>query len=276
MGVASGSVGGSSSGSASEGPSSSSAKGVLTQLNLKSWPSADPIVPQNPLWHEREEEGGEQEKDGGSNDGGKGAGAGAGEAAAAKDDEVPHFATPPTTIARRRRRLPSAKQQLGRLRSYIQEHYPGIKTPTLQLRKIRGTGEWRKSERRARRVLICGLLLLVVVLVSFSAPHFLSVCLFVSLSRLISLSLSLSLSRPLSRSLDSPVFPPNISFGGGVAITYFALAKKLSEREGTEVRVYSPRAGNMDACSLPFYERCVFFLSLSLSTSSISPLSLSL
>ena len=36
---------------------------------------------------------------------------------------------------------------------------------------------------------------------------------------------------------DSPVFPPNISFGGGVAITYFALAKKLSSRPGTEVWV---------------------------------------
>ena len=56
----------------------------------------------------------------------------------------------------------------------------------------------------------------------------------------------------------SPVFPPNISFGGGVAITYFALAKRLSERGGTSVRVYSPRAGNMDACSTFTYPDFLF------------------
>ena len=56
----------------------------------------------------------------------------------------------------------------------------------------------------------------------------------------------------------TPVFPPNISFGGGVAITYFALAKKLKERGATEVRVYSPRAGNMDACSTFTYPDFLF------------------
>ena len=40
----------------------------------------------------------------------------------------------------------------------------------------------------------------------------------------------------------TPVFPPFISVGGGVAITYGALSEKLSNR-GHNVTVISPRLG---------------------------------
>ena len=50
----------------------------------------------------------------------------------------------------------------------------------------------------------------------------------------------------------TPAFPPNISFGGGVAITYDALARRL-EKRGAKVTVLSPQVGNMDGASPVFY-----------------------
>ena len=50
----------------------------------------------------------------------------------------------------------------------------------------------------------------------------------------------------------TPAFPPNISFGGGVAITYDALTRRLKKR-GAEVTVLSPQCGNLDGLSANMY-----------------------
>ena len=50
----------------------------------------------------------------------------------------------------------------------------------------------------------------------------------------------------------TPAFPPNISFGGGVAITYDALCRRLKKR-GAEVTVLSPQCGNLDGLSPKMY-----------------------
>eukprot|EP00750_Incisomonas_marina_P003440 INCI13118.3.p1 GENE.INCI13118.3~~INCI13118.3.p1 ORF type:complete len:540 (+),score=125.72 INCI13118.3:78-1622(+) len=50
----------------------------------------------------------------------------------------------------------------------------------------------------------------------------------------------------------TPAFPPNISFGGGVAITYDALCRRLKKR-GAEVTVLSPQCGNLDGITATMY-----------------------
>jgi glycosyltransferase involved in cell wall biosynthesis len=50
----------------------------------------------------------------------------------------------------------------------------------------------------------------------------------------------------------TPAYPPNISFGGGVAITYDALCRRLKKR-GAEVTVLSPQCGNLDGITAYMY-----------------------
>ena len=52
--------------------------------------------------------------------------------------------------------------------------------------------------------------------------------------------------------LISPVFPPNVANGGGVAITYGELAKRLPAK-GCSVTVLSPNVGNLDAYCTRWY-----------------------